>query len=136
MNLLRGLLSLDRAARTSHIEDMVVSLQQQNEVQHTHKWGGRSVLRRVSYGIVSLTICGLLSAAEPLAHAQSTFGSVRGNVQDASGSAIPDAQIVLHSTDENTERTVDTDSSGSFIFENVKAGKYSMSIYLPSSLRM
>ena len=37
-----------------------------------------------------------------------------------------DAQIVLHSTDENTERTVDADASGSFIFENVKAGKYTL----------
>jgi len=68
----------------------------------------------------------LLLATGPLAHAQSTFGSVRGNVQDASGAAIPGAQIVLHSTDENTERTVDTDPSGAFIFENVKAGKYTL----------
>jgi GAF domain-containing protein len=71
-------------------------------------------------------ICCLLFAAGSFAHAQSTFGSVRGNVLDASGSAIPDAQIVLHSTDENTERTVDTDTSGAFIFENVQAGKSSV----------
>jgi hypothetical protein len=56
-------------------------------------------------------------SAGPFANAQSTFGSVRGNVQDASGSAILGSQIVLHSTDENTERTVDTDTSGTFIFE-------------------
>src|SRR5260370_11813604 len=65
-------------------------------------------------------------SAGAFAHAQTTFGSDRGNVQDASSSAIPGAQIVLYSTDENTERTVDTDTSGSFIFENVKAGKYSL----------
>jgi hypothetical protein len=65
-----------------------------------------------------------LFSAGSSAHAQSTFGSVRGSVQEASGSAIPGAQVVLHSTDENTERTVDTDASGAFIFENVKAGKY------------
>src|ERR1700678_4170618 len=126
MNLLRGLLSPDTAARTSLVEDMVVSLQQQNEVPHTHRQAGRSVLRRVSCSIVTLIICLVLFVAGQLANAQSTFGSVRGNVQDASGSAIPDAQIVLHSTDENTERTVNTDSSGGFVFENVKAGKYSL----------
>src|ERR1700678_2697270 len=126
MNLLRGLLSPDTAARTSLVEDMVVSLQQQNEVPHTHRQAGRSVLRRVSCSIVTLIICLVLFVAGQLANAQSTFGSVRGNVQDASGSAIPDAQIVLHSTDENTERTVNTDTSGAFIFENVKAGKYSL----------
>src|SRR6202522_321419 len=126
MNLLRGLLSPDTAARTSLVEDMVVSLQQQNEVPHTHRQAGRSVLRRVSCSIVTLIICLVLFVAGQLANAQSTFGSVRGNVQDASGSAIPDAQIVLHSTDENTERTVNTDTSGAFLFENVKAGKYSL----------
>ncbi|WP_263355614.1 carboxypeptidase-like regulatory domain-containing protein [Acidicapsa ligni] len=68
----------------------------------------------------------LLFVAGSFAHAQSTFGSVRGNVLDVSGAAIPGAQIVLHSTDEDTERTVDTDASGAFIFENVKAGKYTL----------
>jgi hypothetical protein len=126
MNLLRGL-SLDTAARTSLVEDSAVWLQQrQNRIQQTHGRGGRSVLRRILCSVASAVICCLLFSAGSFAHAQSTFGSVRGNVQDASGSAIPGAQIVLHSTDENTERTVDTDTSGAFIIENVKAGKYSL----------
>src|SRR5882757_8177531 len=127
MNLLRGLFSLDTAARTYLIGDTVVSLQQKkNEIQHTRRRGGRSVLRRILCSGASVIICCLMFSTGPFAHAQSTFGSVRGNVQDASGSAIPGAQIVLHSTDENTERTVDTDTSGTFIFENVKAGKYTL----------
>jgi hypothetical protein len=127
MNLLRGLLSLDTAARTSLVEDVSVLLQQkQNGTRQTHGRVGRSVLRRILCSVASVIICCLLFSAGSSAHAQSTFGSVRGNVQDASGSAIPGAQIVLHSTDENTERTVDTDTSGAFIFENVKAGKYSL----------
>src|ERR1700678_4502280 len=126
MNLLRGLLSPDTAARTSLVEDMVVSLQQQNEVKHSRERGGRSLLRCVLCHVASVITCCLLFAAGSVAHAQSTFGSVRGNVLDASGAAIPDAQIVLHSTDENTERTVDTDTSGAFVFENVKAGKYTL----------
>jgi hypothetical protein len=60
------------------------------------------------------------------AHAQSTFGSVRGIVQDHTGASIPGSQVVLHSTDENTERTANADDSGGFIFENVKAGHYSL----------
>src|ERR1700678_2976607 len=126
MNLLRGLLSPDTAARTSLVEDMVVSLQQQNEVKHSRERGGRSLLRCVLCHIVTLIICLVLFVAGQLAYAQSTFGSVRGSVQDASGAAIPDAQIVLRSSDENTERTVDTDTSGAFVFENVKAGKYTL----------
>src|ERR1700733_3679950 len=55
---------------------------------------------------------------------QSTFGGIRGTVQDASGAAIPDAQVTLHSVDENTDQVTKTDATGSFILENVKAGKY------------
>ena len=38
--------------------------------------------------------------------AQSTFGSVRGMVQDESGAALPDAQVTLHSEGENNDRAV------------------------------
>lgn len=57
---------------------------------------------------------------------QSTFGSIRGTVQDVSGAAIPDAKVTLHSTDENTDRTVSSDSSGVYVFENVNAGHYTI----------
>jgi hypothetical protein len=70
---------------------------------------------------------GILVLANPFQMlAQSTFGSVRGTVQDSTGAAIPGTQLVLHSVDENTDKTLTTDSSGSFLFENVKAGKYSL----------
>jgi hypothetical protein len=72
-----------------------------------------------------LVSCLLLGSGMAI-HAQSTFGSVRGIVQDNTSAAISDTQVVLHSNDENTERMVNADASGSFIFENVKAGKYSL----------
>jgi hypothetical protein len=56
--------------------------------------------------------------------AQSTFGSVRGTVQDVSGAVLPNAQVVLHSVGENTDRTLQADTSGGFTIENVKAGQY------------
>jgi hypothetical protein len=58
--------------------------------------------------------------------AQSTFGSIRGTVQDSTSAAIPDTQITLHSIDENTDRTVTSDATGSYAFENVLANKYSI----------
>jgi len=78
---------------------------------------------KVWASIVALGIC--LSAFLP-ALGQSTFGSVRGIAQDASGAAIPDTKVVLHSADENTDRATNADSSGGFIFENVKAGHYTL----------
>lgn len=62
-------------------------------------------------------------------YAQSTFGSVRGTVQDNTAASISDSQVILHSTDENTERTVNSDGAGDFIFENVKAGHYSLRVH-------
>lgn len=58
--------------------------------------------------------------------AQSTFGSVRGVVEDSSGATIPGAQVILHSVDENTDRSVTSDDSGNYVLENVKAGNYSL----------
>jgi Carboxypeptidase regulatory-like domain len=55
---------------------------------------------------------------------QSTFGSIRGTVQDASGAAVPGAQVTLHSVDENTNRVVKADATGGYTLENVNAGKY------------
>ena len=78
---------------------------------------------KVCASIVALGIC--LSAVLP-AFSQSTFGSVRGIAQDASGAAIPDTKVVLHSADENTDKATNADSSGDFIFENVKAGQYTL----------
>src|ERR1700738_613444 len=99
MNLLRGLFSLNTAAHTSLVEDTAVSFQQErNRVRRIPRRQRRSVLRGVSFSLVSVVFCCLLFVAGSFAHAQSTFGSVRGNVLDASGAAIPGAQIVLHST--------------------------------------
>jgi hypothetical protein len=79
------------------------------------------------FGIcIPIFVLGLFFAAVLPACGQSTFGSVRGIAQDLSGAAIPDTKVILHSTDENTDRPVNADMSGSFIFENVKAGHYTL----------
>jgi hypothetical protein len=75
-------------------------------------------------GIVIAILAGLFCSSRSLG--QSTFGGIRGTVQDASGAAIPDAHVTLHSLDENTDQVTNTDGTGSFTLENVKAGKYSL----------
>jgi hypothetical protein len=57
---------------------------------------------------------------------QSTFGSVRGTVADAGAAAIPSAKVILHSTDENTDRVISSDNTGAYTFENVPAGHYTI----------
>ncbi len=70
---------------------------------------------------LALTVMALLNTQ---LLAQSTLGSIRGVVQDASGAALPGAQITLNNIDENTDRALKADDSGLFAVENVKPGHY------------
>ena len=88
--------------------------------------GSTAYLTPASLCLAALLVCGLAFGGVSSAHGQSTFGSVRGTVQDSTGAAIPGTQLSLHSVDENTDRSFTTDSSGNFLFENVKAGKYTL----------
>jgi hypothetical protein len=74
--------------------------------------------------LVLIPLLGLALLCAVAAHGQSTFGSIRGVAQDESGGVLPDSQVVVHSVDENTDRTVVTDADGGFVVENVKAGGY------------
>jgi hypothetical protein len=62
------------------------------------------------------------------ASAQSTFGSIRGTVQDESGAVVSGAVVTVHSLDESFDRQVTTDAAGDFVIENLKAGHYSLGI--------
>lgn len=79
----------------------------------------------IAFGAWALVLALIVLGPTPV-RAQSTFGSIRGNVQDPSGAAIPGAQVTLHSIDENTDRSVTSDDTGNYVLENVKAGKYSL----------
>jgi hypothetical protein len=83
-----------------------------------------SVLRCIC---VLLLFVALLSGVG--ASAQSTFGSIRGTVQDESGAVVSGAVVTVHSLDESFDRQVTTDASGDFVVENLKAGHYSLTIH-------
>jgi hypothetical protein len=70
-------------------------------------------------------MCGLWMSMA--ADAQSTFGSIRGTASDPTGASVPGTQVTLHSVDEGTDRASTSDMTGSFAFENVKAGNYTLS---------
>src|SRR5580698_8830932 len=60
------------------------------------------------------------------AHAQSTFGSVVGTVQDATQAVVPGASVTLHNQDDNSDRVTISSSTGDFQFVNLKPGRYSV----------
>jgi Carboxypeptidase regulatory-like domain/TonB dependent receptor len=78
-----------------------------------------------SWRLLAFALCFFFSLLTP-GFAQSTFGSIRGTVQDNTGASIPDSVVILHSTDENTARTATADADGNFTFENVKSGHYNL----------
>ncbi len=73
-------------------------------------------------------ICFSVAAIATLASAQSTFGTLRGTVQDPSGAIIPGAQITLHSLAETSDRTLTTNTSGEFSLETLQPGRYRVTV--------
>ena len=56
--------------------------------------------------------------------AQTFRGSIQGSVTDATGAAVPDAQVVVSSPDIGVKRSVDTDANGNFTITELPLGKY------------
>ena len=71
----------------------------------------------------------VLLAAIWSARAQSTFGSMRGTVADAAGAVIPGATVTAQSLDENGSRQTTTSNDGDFVFENLNAGHYKVTVH-------
>jgi outer membrane receptor protein involved in Fe transport len=62
------------------------------------------------------------------AGAQVLYGSIVGNVRDASGAALPGATVSITSKETNLERTGVTNETGSYTFTNVLAGSYDVKV--------
>jgi Carboxypeptidase regulatory-like domain/TonB dependent receptor len=60
--------------------------------------------------------------------AQSTFGSITGTVQDASGSAVPDATVTLTSSTTDFKATFTTGGDGQYTFVNLNPGPYTIEV--------
>lgn len=86
----------------------------------------QQVTQKFPLATVLIVLVALLCMNSRILEAQSTFGSIRGTVEDSTGAAVPDTLITLHSIDENTDRTVKADAAGNYAFENVLANKYSL----------
>jgi hypothetical protein len=61
-----------------------------------------------------------------LAHAQSTFGDLRGITRDPSGLPLAQATVTVHSIDENNDRNVISGDDGSFAVQNLQPGLYQL----------
>ena len=70
----------------------------------------------------------LLVAAAPCALSQSTLGAISGTVQDATGGRVPNAQVRLHRTENNADRTLTADGNGGYTSLNLEPGHYDITV--------
>jgi hypothetical protein len=77
-------------------------------------------------GVLAL-ICLLALVSQPAA-AQTIFGSLVGNVTDASGAAIPGASVKITLTTTNDTRSVQTDAVGAYTIPGVAPGPYRVEV--------
>ena len=72
----------------------------------------------------------IVLAVGPLV-AQSSRGSLRGTVQDATGARIPNATIILRSSDSPNERTTSSEDRGEFRVDDLAPGLYRVTASAP-----
>jgi len=73
---------------------------------------------------------GILIASGPVI-AQTSMGTVQGTVKDATGAVLPGAMVVLVNEATNVRSERVTNSSGYYVFVNVRPGTYVLTVELP-----
>jgi len=66
----------------------------------------------------------------PAAEAQVLYGSIVGQVRDATGGALPGATVTITHTDTKAERETVSDSTGAYRFPTVQTGTYTVAVAL------
>lgn len=77
---------------------------------------------RVQPAVLAFTL--LLILFNEKSSAQVLFGSMVGNVTDATGTAVPSATVKVTETSTNESRTVDTNDAGIYNVATLPAGTY------------
>jgi outer membrane receptor protein involved in Fe transport len=101
----------------------------ENQVRSRQKDGGNRMKSWFSV-LVCLFLMAVFGAmlASP-GYGQTSNGAIAGVITDKSGSAVPDAFVIVTSDDRGGEpRQVSTDASGSFRAEALTPGKYTVSV--------
>jgi len=114
-----------------HLERMLLAEKEKSESLRRHlpkrtqvrKKSKGGSLWRSAFLVAVLFACGAFNV-----NSQSTFGSIRGTVQDGSGAVIPDASITVHSLDQGFTRQIMSDGAGDFVIENLQPGHYSLTV--------
>ena len=78
--------------------------------------------------LVAAGLAAFVPALAPESSAQETYAQIKGNVTDATGAAVPDAQVTATNSQTSVAKSVPTDASGKFQFLQLPVGLYSIAI--------
>ena len=77
---------------------------------------------------ILVAIVAVLACARHLRAQATQVSQIGGTVEDASGFAIPDAQVEITNTDTGYGRKVDTGADGAYIVSNLPPGPYRLEV--------
>jgi hypothetical protein len=75
-----------------------------------------------------VSLVAIILLLPPLTHAQTLYGTLIGNVTDATGAAVAGATVVATNAGTGIAKTATTDNSGTFRLSDMEAGTYRVSI--------
>src|SRR5713226_8007636 len=70
----------------------------------------------------------LLATSAGVAYAQRTTGTLRGQVLDQAGAAVPNARVTATNQDTGVSISIETTSAGTYDFPSVLPGKYRVTV--------
>src|SRR5580698_2525504 len=86
---------------------------------------GRRVVRACAAAVVAMA---MLALGMGTMAAQVLYGTLTGNVTDASGAALPGAQVTVLNKQTGDQQVQTTDSAGIYLFANLSEGSYTVTI--------
>ena len=92
--------------------------------------------QKLCLGCVAMCLAVLLSLYSHPSYAQVLYGTLTGNVTDASGAAVPDAKVEALNVATGVVGNVSTDDRGVYLFNDLQTGTYKVTLsapFLPNS---
>ena len=87
---------------------------------------------RFTYMLQLILVAALIGATAPLCLGQAVAGAqVSGQVADATGAAVPNAEVSMTQTETRYHRTANSDAQGGYILPNLPVGPYTLTVTAP-----
>ena len=88
----------------------------------------RPTCHRLGFVLILLVLAYLVQAGSQIAVAQVLYGTLVGNVTDASGGVVPGADVKITHIETNEVLSTTTNSAGLYTFSDLPAGTYNVTI--------